>query len=75
MVGEGVIGQHAQALRAPDGFGPLGHQHDRVGIIADHPRGGEYLPRADEVQLLGAVEDQQSVRCHISSLVDRNLFR
>ena len=75
MVGEGVVGQHAQALGAPDRVVTFGDEHRGVGVVAQHAGSGEHLPWPDEVQLFRAIEDQQSVRCHVSSLVDRNRVR
>jgi len=75
MVAEGVVGQHAQALGAPDRVAAFGDEHRRVGVVAQHAGDAEHLPRPDEVQLFRAIEDQQSVRCHVSSLVDRNRVR
>ena len=70
-----VIRQHPHAVAAADGAGALGEEQHGVGVVPQHAGGGEDLPGTHEVKLLGPVEDQQPVRCHVRSLVDRNRSR
>src|SRR5262249_3700450 len=53
----GRVGKDAQALGAGDGAGGVADEHDLDVVAAEMAPCGEHLPRADEVELLGALED------------------
>jgi hypothetical protein len=58
---EAVVGDHAQPLRAAHRLRRLRDRDDPV-VRPQGPSRGEHLPRADEVELLGVGEDQDSGR-------------
>ena len=63
-VRERAVGQDPHPLGAADGVGRLGDQDDPVAVHGPHR---EHLVRADEVELLRPVEDQDPGRGHTAS--------